>query len=214
MEHLTLESVNVSAARDVVRGGRSMRTAIDKRPVAGPVDVGALGLAGDEVGDTRHHGGPDQAVYLYFTDDLAHWEAELGRDVRPGEFGENLTVSGCSSADLVVGDRLRIGDVLLEVTAPRIPCSTFAHQVQQSAWVKRFLAAGLPGVYTRVLATGSVRPGDDVELLPATDRGLPVTALQELAVDRRAPIERVREALRYPVAERARADLEERLAEV
>jgi MOSC domain-containing protein YiiM len=208
-------SVNVGLPRELERGGRSQWTAIDRQPAAGAVQVGELGLAGDAVGDTRHHGGRDQAVYVYTTDDAAHFEGELGRPVRPGEFGENLTLSGLSSADLAVGDRLLVGgDVELEVTAPRIPCGTFAHQMQQRGWVKRFLAAGLPGAYTRVHRTGAVAAGDAVRHVPAEDRSLPVVALLELAVDATADLERVRAALRHPVAERARRDLERRLATV
>ena len=81
-------------------------TAIDKQPQAGPVAVTVDGLAGDGVGNTKHHGGPDQAVYAYGTPDYAWWEAELGRPLAPGTFGENLTIDGLESAGLAIGDRL------------------------------------------------------------------------------------------------------------
>ena len=104
------------------RGG----TAIDKQPQAGPVAVTVDGLAGDGVGNKRHHGGPDQAVYAYGTPDYAWWEAELGRPLAPGTFGENLTIEGLESAELAIGDRLVAAGVTLEVTSPRIPCATLA----------------------------------------------------------------------------------------
>lgn len=208
-------SVNVGVPRQLERGGRSEWTAIDRRPADGRVEVRELGLVGDAVADTRHHGGRDQAVYVYTTDDHSRFETELGRPVRPGEFGENLTLSGLSSADLAVGDRLLVGDdTELEVTAPRIPCGTFAHQMEQRGWVKRFLAVGLPGAYTRVHRTGTVAAGDPVRLVPAEDRSLTVAALLELAVDRGADLDRVRAALRHPLAARARRDLERRLEAV
>src|SRR5437763_605949 len=124
---MRLLSVNVARPHRVVLNGRGRRTAILKRPVTGPVDVGELGLVGDEVGSKKHHGGPDQAVYLYGRDDYAWWERELDEELAPGTFGENLTVEGLHSAELRIGDRLEVGDaVVLEVTAPRIPCATLA----------------------------------------------------------------------------------------
>src|SRR4051794_38830966 len=128
---MRLLSVNLARPERVVLNGRVRRTAILKRPVAGPVEVGQLGLAGDEVASKKHHGGPDQAVYVYGTDDYAWWGRELGEELAPATFGENLTVEGLRSAELRIGDRLEVGDsVVLEVTAPRIPCETLAGRME------------------------------------------------------------------------------------
>lgn len=108
---------------------------IDKRPVAGPVQVrapgvkgvGGSGLAGDDVCDLRHHGGDDQAVYAYAREDLDGWAAELGRVLPNGVFGENLTTSGLPVTSALIGERWRIGErLVLEVSVPRVPCRTFA----------------------------------------------------------------------------------------
>ena len=109
-------------------------TGIDKRPVDGPVMVtrprakgmGMVGLAGDRVYDVRNHGGPDQAVYAYAREDLDFWEAELGRPLPNGVFGENLTTEGIDVNEALIGERWKIGpDLILETSAPRIPCGTF-----------------------------------------------------------------------------------------
>jgi MOSC domain-containing protein YiiM len=151
------------------------RTAIDKRPVPGPVHVGPLGLAGDTQCDIRHHGGPDQAVYAYAEAEAQRWAAELGRPVPPGWFGENLTLRGLATTDAVVGERWQVGpQLLLEVTAPRTPCSTFGRHVEQPRWVRRFAARGDVGTYLRVLVPGWVAAGDAIQRLAVPEHGVTV----------------------------------------
>jgi MOSC domain-containing protein YiiM len=149
-------------------------TAIDKRPVDGPVAISVpgprgtepTGVAGDRIADTRHHGGPDQAVYAYGREDLDKWAAELGRELPAGVFGENLTTVGLDVTGARIGERWRIGDeVVLEVTAPRIPCRTFAGWLGERGWIKTFTQRAVPGAYLRVVASGQVRAGDGISLV-------------------------------------------------
>lgn len=160
----TLLSVNTAAPEPInTRRGLS---GIFKRPQPGTVKVGKLGLENDAILDKANHGGVDQAVYLYTQPDYDWWSKELGYACEPGLFGENLTVSGFESAEVRVGDRYRIGDVLLEVTSARIPCNTFARRMKDGKWVKRFYAGERPGIYCRVLKTGSVSAGQSVDVEP------------------------------------------------
>jgi MOSC domain-containing protein YiiM len=205
-------SVNVGRPRRELLSGRELETAIVRNPVAGSVTVGPLGLEGDEVADKENHGGPDQALYLYTAEDYAWWSGELGRDLEPGTFGENLTVAGFESASLAIGDRLRIGEVELEVTSPRIPCATFAARMGDPQWVKRFAGADRPGAYLRVLSGGAITAGDALTLEPAADRSVPLLELVRLFYDHSAPAADLQRALCAPIAVRARADLEQRLA--
>lgn len=137
-------------------------TAIDKRPVTGPVRVGPLGLTGDTVCDTDHHGGPEQALYAYADEDADVWAERLQRDIPPGLFGENLRTAGIDVTGAVVGERWRIGEVLLEVTSPRIPCATFADRMGELRWVKRFSDHGAPGAYLAVVEPGALQAGQPV----------------------------------------------------
>ena len=199
-------SVNVGRLSPLKVGGRTIRTGIAKAPVEGPVEVRVDGVAGDEIGNATHHGGPDQAVYLYSAEDLARWEGELGRELPPGSFGENLTLDRWWP-DPRVGDRVQIGDLLLELTFPRIPCATFATHVGAPDLVKRFGRGGNPGCYARVLGPGPVTRGDTVSVLPASDHPT-VESLLTLWVSRARDPELVRRALAAPIGSRARARLE------
>ncbi|HCA85056.1 MAG TPA: MOSC domain-containing protein [Streptomyces sp.] len=146
-------------------------TGIDKRPADGPVRVTAPGpkgaggsaLAGDSVCDLRNHGGNDQAVYAFAREDLDGWETELGRALPAGFFGENLTTAGLDVNAARIGERWRIGpELLLEVSAARTPCRTFAGRLGERGWVKRFTRAAAPGAYLRVVQPGFVGAGDPV----------------------------------------------------
>jgi MOSC domain-containing protein YiiM len=175
-------SVNAGLARDEEWAGRVRRTAIDKRPVTGAVTVGELGLDGDEVADTKHHGGLYQAVYAFAGEDLDHWAEQLGRPIAPGMFGENLTTAGIDVNEAVLGERWRVGTVLLEVVSVRIPCSVFKNWLgvngyDDARWVKRFAAAGRPGPYLRVLESGTLRAGDPIVVEHRPDHDVTVSTM-------------------------------------
>lgn|GEM_PF-554688 len=158
--------VSVNVGEERVIPSKSGKTGIYKLPAAVPVEIGPLGLQGDVIIDTENHGGLDQAVYIYFSEDYAWWSAELGQELAPGTFGENLTVAGLQSAQIWIGDRFETSGVTLEVTYPRIPCVTLAARMGEPTFVKRFRAAERPGVYCRVLRPGPVQAGDALTYQP------------------------------------------------
>ncbi|MFF7940595.1 MOSC domain-containing protein [Nocardia gamkensis] len=153
------------------------RTAIDKRPVAGRVAVRALGLDGDHVCDTKHHGGVHQAVYAYADEDARRWGTELGRTLPAGWFGENLRVGGLPVSDSVIGARWSVGDTLLEVSAPRVPCATFQHWSGEQQWVKRFALRSDTGAYLRVLEEGTIAAGDRISVVHVPEHRITVRDL-------------------------------------
>jgi MOSC domain-containing protein YiiM len=174
----SVESVNVAFVRsDLDTRAPSGRTGIDKRPVDGPVLLTAAGVQGDTVCDTRHHGGPDQAVYAYAAEDLAFWTAELGQEVGPGGVGENLTVSGIDCSAAVLGERWQVGEAVLRVRSARTPCRVFSAFRGVPHLVKRFVAAGRPGAYLAVERPAPVRAGDVVTVLERPDHGVTVADL-------------------------------------
>lgn len=156
----------VCLGRPEILPGKKYKTGINKLAIQGPVMVDAEGLVGDAILNRKHHGGVDQAVYIEGSIDLDWWQAELGRDLPFGTFGENLVIEGLESAMLAAGDRLAIGDVLLEITSARIPCATFAAKMGEPTFVKRYTRAARPGAYARVMQGGMVEAGQSVEFKP------------------------------------------------
>ncbi|GHD14560.1 MOSC domain-containing protein [Nocardiopsis kunsanensis] len=169
-------SVQTGRAFDAGWAGRMKRTAIDKTPREGGARAGPLGLDGDEQADTEHHGGRDKAVYAYAREDLDLWESRLGRTLGNGSFGENLTTIGIDLLTSVVGERWRVGPVLLEAALPRTPCGVFQGWLQERQWVRRFIEEGRTGVYLRVLEQGHIAPGAPVTVEHRPDHGITVLA--------------------------------------
>lgn len=203
--------VNVGKARRLEGRSFSGETGIFKEPVAGDVAVGALGLEGDAILNGKHHGGPDQAVYLYRQEDYEWWSEHLGTLVPAGSFGENLTVTGLPGPGLPIGARLASPRLQLEVTAPRIPCSTLAERMQDPQFAKRFMHADRPGIYCRVIEGGPVRTGDEFTLSGHENEG-PTTLDIFLGAKRKLNREDLERFLAVPIDERTRRDYEAQLA--
>lgn len=175
-------SLNIADKTVPVDYAKKGVTAIDKRPVDGPLEVSppgpkgsaGSGIHGDVIGDWNHHGGDYQAVYGYAREDLDFWQAELGVDLHNGQFGENLTTQGIDQTHALIGERWRVGTALLEVTGPRVPCRTFAGHLGQRGWVKRFTQVNRPGAYFRVLEAGLIAPGDEITVVHRPDHDVTV----------------------------------------
>ena len=159
-------------------------TGIFKRPQTGPLRIGKLGLEGDAVLDRKHHGGVDQAIYVYFQSDYDFWDAQMGTRIQPGTFGENLTTEGLDVSHAVIGEVWSVGSARLQLTDPRIPCRTFAGWLGQRGWIRKFTEAARPGVYLRVLQPGAVTAGDEIRLLDRPDHEVTVeTAFRALTIE-------------------------------
>ena len=207
---MRIESINAGRVETVWRGDRAMQTGIFKQPVKGSVQIGVEGIPGDAIVSTEHHGGPDQAIYAYSSDDYDWWAESTGLEVFPGLFGENLTIRDMPS-DMTIGDRLLIGEVVLEATAPRIPCDTFAARMDDAGFGLLFRRAERPGVYFRVLNEGEVRAGDSAMLVQCDDHNVTVLELFRYKFSLRHNADDLRRLLDAPIAERFRAGIENTL---
>lgn len=170
-------SVNVGASRDVEWHGRLVRTAIWKEPVTGPVAVRGVNVAGDDQADRRVHGGMHKAVYAYGLEDYRWWSDQLGVELGPATFGENLTVEGFDVNAAWVGERWRVGTCVLEVSEPRLPCFKLGVRMGTADFVELFEMVARFGTYLRIVEEGSVTAGDSVELVSRPDERLTVAEL-------------------------------------
>lgn len=203
-----LMSVNLGQERTLQRNHRVERTGIFKFPTQNAVKVTKLGLEADVIVSKKHHGGPDQAVYVYGAGDYEWWSRELGMDIDPGTFGENLTISALESAAFNIGDYLQVGEVTLQVTAPRIPCGTFAARMNDPQWVKTFRHAERPGLYCRLIQEGFVKTGDPVSIEQYTGETVSIPeTFRDFYVKNKSE-ETLRRHLHAPIAIRARRDIE------
>lgn len=176
-------------------GGADRLSGIDKRPVAGGIRVFAPGpdygdgpgVTGDLVGDSKHHGGAQKAVYAFAREELNYWQDQLGRDLPDGGFGENLTTIGIDLGEVLINQQIRIGGALLEVSVPRRPCRTFGAWLEQQGWMKTFTRRDQCGAYFRVIKPGLIQPGDQLELLRGPDHGITMgTAFRAKMGDKQA----------------------------
>jgi MOSC domain-containing protein YiiM len=151
-------------------------TAIDKQPVGEPLAVKPYGVYGDVQADRKNHGGLFQAVYAYAQEDADWWAGELGREIPPGLFGENLRTQGLEVSNAEIGERWRIGaSLVLEVTSPRTPCATFQRYLGEPQWVRRFTQANRTGAYFRLVEKGSIAAGDEIEVIHQPGHGITVS---------------------------------------
>lgn len=190
-------SVNVGLPREVVDRDAIVRTGIFKEPVEGDVKVGKLNLAGDRQADLKVHGGENKAVYAYPAEHYDYWREQLpSMKLSWGNFGENLTIIGLREDTLFVGDRLRFGSAVLEVTQPRMPCYKLALRFQRDDMIKRFLASRRSGFYFRVLEEGELAAGSVFEFLSRDAHQVSVTDIVSLYIDHPRDPELLQRALR------------------
>jgi MOSC domain-containing protein YiiM len=186
-------SVNVAEIREVPRGGRMVPTGIWKVPVEGRVAVRGVNVEGDEQADRAVHGGPDKALYAYAREDTDWWERELERELPHGAFGENLTLRGVDVSGVLIGERWRIGSVLLEVSEPRFPCWKLGVRFGDPRMLKRFSAALRPGAYLRIVVEGELAAGDVVEIVERPDHDLTIAGFARAYLEDRSELPRLLE---------------------
>lgn len=178
----TVVSVNVGLPRVVEWRGRQVSSAIWKEPVEGPIVLEGINLVGDDQADRRVHGGIDKAVYAYSVEDYEWWAATTG-PLGPGTFGENLTTTGIDLGKAHIGDRWRVGSVLLEVSQPRQPCFKIGIAMGDDSFPGAFAAAGRPGTYLRIITAGSLQAGDLIVVDPAALPAVRVDSLVDDEID-------------------------------
>ena len=194
-----LLSLNVGLPQDVAWHGRTVRTAVWKRPVDGPRQVRRLNIDGDGQGDLAGHGGLNRAVFVYQTDSYQYWQQQLGRqDFEYGQFGENFTVSGLGDDEVCIGDRYRVGEALFEVTQPRVTCYRVGIRMDDPRMPALLVSHHRPGFYLRVLREGPVQAGDEIVKVASGPQAMTVAEVDGLLYLPGHSPQRVRRALRIP----------------
>jgi len=210
---IVIEAILTGEAVPYTRPGS--RSAIAKSPRPGAVEIGPLGIAGDQQGDPRVHGGPDKAVHHYPFDHYAAWRAELGdRPVldAPGAFGENLSSRGLDEDAVCLGDRFSLGTAVLEVSQGRQPCWKLNDRFGVPDMARRVQDTGRTGWYYRVVEPGVARAGDALVLLERPCPAWPLRRLTRLLADRVLDPDLLGQVLQLPLVPSWRRLVERRLA--
>ena len=195
----SLLSVNVGLPQDVAWHGRTVRTAVWKRPVDGPRTARRLNIDGDGQGDLAGHGGEHRAVFVYQIESYRYWQEQLGRDdFTYGQFGENFTIAGLADDQVCIGDRYRIGAAEFEVTQPRVTCYRVGIRMDDPRIPALLVSHHRPGFYFRVLREGAVQAGDDIVKIASGPESMTVAETDALLYLPGHPRERVQQALRIP----------------
>jgi len=195
----SLLSVNVGMPQDVTWHGRTVHTAVWKKPVAGPQMVRRLNIDGDGQGDLAGHGGEQRAVFVYQVESYHYWQEELGRDdFEYGQFGENFTVQGLADDQVCIGDRYRIGNAVFEVTQPRVTCFRVGIRMNDPRMPALLVSRHRPGFYLRVLTEGAVAAGQEIVKLADGPEGMTVAETDALLYLPGHPRQQLLRALRVP----------------
>lgn len=173
-------SIHVGLPTKFEYKGRKAKSAIWKNPVNGKVFARGINLEGDDQADREAHGGFDKAVYAYASEDLTWWTNEIGRVVAPGELGENLTLKDISVNDALIGEQWKVGETILEVSEPRIPCWRLGVKMNDKSFPRKFTKALKPGAYLRIIQEGFLENGDSVEIIERPDHALSVRDVFEI----------------------------------
>ena len=210
---MRIEKINIGSRRPLIVNGRKRETGIFKELSEGPISVHELGLPGDAICNKKYHGGPDQAIYLYSVEDYTWWSEALGQDIPAGTFGENFTISQQDLCELCVGDLLFSDSVTLQVSAPRIPCSTLASRMDDKKFAKKFIKAGRSGAYCRVLAAGDVEAGNEFSHRPYEGERIRLQTFFK-DVHSKLSADQLRRYLAVPIDERTRQIFSKKLSTI
>jgi ferredoxin-NADP reductase/MOSC domain-containing protein YiiM len=194
-----LLSVNVGKPQDLTWHGRTVYTAVWKRPVEGPVQVRWLNIDGDAQGDLTGHGGENRAVFVYQIESYQYWQQQLGRDdFEYGQFGENFTVAGLDDDQVCIGDRYGIGDAVFEVSQPRVTCYRVGIRMDDPQIPALLVSHHRPGFYLRVLREGAVQAGDEIVQVASGPEAMTVAEADALLYLPGHPRKQLLRALQIP----------------
>ena len=187
-------SINVAAViHEGAWTGSEGRTGIDKRAVEGLVRFANDAVAGDTVVDRKHHGGYDKAVYAYAREDADWWEHQIDHPLTNGAFGENLTTQGIDVNQSIIGEHWQIGNVILEVSEPRIPCRVFAGFWDRPTLIKDFTAASRPGTYLRIIKAGEMQANDEINVIFKPEHAMTIRDLFDAKSGERGKIAQLKQ---------------------
>ena len=207
---MRIVSVNVGTPREVETPRGIVLTSIFKSPVYGIKAVRNFNIEGDRQADLTVHGGKNKAVYAYAWEHYSYWKHELGEELTPGHFGENLTTEGLLEEEIRIGDQFRAGSAVLQVTQPRMPCAKLALRFGRPDMVKRFWRSGFSGVYFAIAVEGELEAGDTLEKISSPARTVSIADVVRLYKGETDDKELFERAMAAPISGSWKEEIQER----
>lgn len=168
-------STNIGTPTSFQWNGKTEQTGIFKHPVFEPLFLTKNDVSKDTVIDRVHHAGLNKACYLFSADNYPYWKEKYPKmDWNWGMFGENLTVDGLDEYTMRIGNIYKIGDALVQVSQPREPCYKLGVRFGTQEILKQFIEHNRSGTYVRILEEGSVKTGDNIQLIEQSENTLTV----------------------------------------
>lgn len=179
-------STNIGSETTIAWKGKNIKTGIVKTPVESPITLDTFAVRGDHINNKKVHGGIDKSCYAYGENYYEYWKG-LYPDLNWnfGMFGENITVAGLNEAEIFIGDIYKIGEAIVQVSQPRLPCNTFAARFGSTKIIRQFIEFDHPGIYLRVIQSGRVKVGDDLRLDLRNKKALSVQQIYQLLYSRK-----------------------------
>ena len=206
-------SANIGKSHTIIWNGKEEKTGIFKKPVEGPVFLGKNGVKGDHVIDTRVHGGSNKACYLYSASHYKYWKKRYpDLDWNWGMFGENLTIDKLDEREIFTGDVFEIGEAVIQIFQPRSPCYKLGIRFNDQEMIQKFIAAGFPGAYVRVLKEGNVQVGDEMILAERFSRSSSIAEVFHLLYKPKANKEQIKMVI-DTIAESCQKSYEQKVME-
>lgn len=190
-------SVNVSLPRKIIFKNKAISTSIFKEPIDKAIKVEKLGLIGDKQADLAAHGGINKAIYLYSFNHYKYWSNVLGKDFSKdyGLVGENLTIDNINEEKSFIGDEIKISNVVIKITQPRIPCFKLSIKMNTKNFTQQFIDYGYLGMYAKVIKQGEIKKGDSLELIHREKKTMSVHEISKLIFDKNDNVEKMKAAL-------------------
>jgi MOSC domain-containing protein YiiM len=190
-------STNISLPKKIIFNNKTLITSIFKEPTDKVLKVKKNGLFGDGQADLQAHGGVNKAIYLYSYLHYEYWSSILKKDFSNdyGLVGENLTIDDLNEKQFFIGDELKIANVVIKITQPRIPCYKLSIKMNVKNFTQLFIDHGYLGIYAKVIKQGQIKKGDNLELIHRENDTMSIYEVSKLVFDKNSNVEQLKKAV-------------------
>jgi MOSC domain-containing protein YiiM len=167
---MKVRHTSVAQAVTISLNGTPTQTGIYKQPQQAGIMLAPNDVVNDAVIDRKYHGGEFKACYFFGANNYDQFKKQFPDSPwQPAMFGENITLTNLDENTMMVGNIYSIGEAVVQISEPRMPCSKLAHKFENKDILKAFTQSNNCGVYVKVITSGLVKPNDEMVLQTASN---------------------------------------------